>query len=657
MFNSHPGFSRLMTRLTRAASLALILMLAACSGQQRHVSKDAFATDPKADTPALVHTRHAGWPTLTLLHINDHHSHLDESTVPLMLDTGAGQRERIFVSAGGFARVASAMKALEAQAKGSAIKIHAGDAITGDLYYSLTSGQADADLMNTVCFDTFTLGNHEFDHGDAALKNFIDRLHTGNCRTQVLSANVRFGPQSALNPSRAPGYVLPSAIIERDGRRIGLIGITVADKTQNASRPDAGTVFLDEAQSAQTQVDELKRQGADLIVLQTHYGYQNDLALARRLRGVDVIIGGDSHTLLGPAGLKAHGLTPMGPYPTHTTDLDGRPVCVAQAGHYAYVVGEIKLSFDSKGRVVSCRGRPHILIGDDFRRHREHPGDLNQAETAAVLNDIAHSQALRITPADPKASAVLAPHHSNKQAFGSTVVAQVEETLCARRIPGPLGNVGGSNQGKACQDIPRLEQHGGDMQQMVAQAFLEQARQYFEADLALINAGGVRIDLPAGPLTVKDVHTLLPFSNTLVQLKVPGSVLQSALESALQGVVGPGRSTGAFPYVAGMRWQLHLNKPQGQRFTHIEVLNKNQAYVPLDPDRIYSVATIDFIADGKDHYTPFAQLDDSQRMDVGLDATQLFLDYVIKLADEGKGLRPLPTEHYSTQQVVFSKNR
>lgn len=647
-----------MARFTQAASLALIFTLAGCSSHhQPHASKDAFASEPDADTPAVVHKGHKSEQSLTLLHINDHHSHLDESMVPLMLDTGAGQRERIFVSAGGFARVASAMKALEAQAAGSVIKIHAGDAITGDLYYSLTHGQADADLMNTVCFDTFTLGNHEFDHGDAALKNFIDRLHAGNCRTRVLSANVSFGPQSALNPSRAPGYVQPSTIIERNGRRIGLVGITIADKTQNASRPDSGTVFLDEAQSAQAQIDELKHQGAEVIVLQTHYGYRNDLTLASRLRGVDVIIGGDSHTLLGPTALKAHGLTPMGPSPTHTTDLDGRPVCVAQAGHYAYVVGEIKLEFDDKGRLVSCQGRPHILIGDDFRRNRERSGGLNHAEIAAVQDDIARSQALRITPEDPEALAALAPHHANKQAFGSKVVAQVEETLCARRIPGPLSNVGGSNQGKACQDIPRLEQHGGDMQQMVAQAFLEQARQYFEADLALINAGGVRIDLPAGPLTVKDVHTLLPFSNTLVQLKVPGSVLKSALESALQGVVDPGRSTGAFPYVAGMRWQLQLHNPQGQRFTQIEVLDENQTYVPLDPDRIYPVATIDFIADGKDHYTPFAQLDDSQRMDVGLDATQLFLDYVIKLAGEGKGLRPLPTEHYSTQQVVFSKNR
>src|SRR5690606_15604155 len=109
---------------------------------------------------------------LTLLHINDHHSHLDESSLSLKLDTGKPQREALSVSVGGFPRVTSAIKALSTQAQNPVVTIHAGDALTGDLYFSLTEGKADADLMNTVCFDSFTLGNHEFDHGDTALKKF-----------------------------------------------------------------------------------------------------------------------------------------------------------------------------------------------------------------------------------------------------------------------------------------------------------------------------------------------------------------------------------------------------------------------------------------------------------------------------------------------------
>lgn len=637
--HQHLRFKRFVSRLSCAAGLATLFTLTACSNLGGHKPTSA---------PVAAEDDYQ----LTLLHINDHHSHLDETTVPLMLDAGGAQRERLFVAAGGFPRVVSAMKTLTAQSGGPVIKIHAGDAITGDLYYSLTKGQADADLMNTVCFDTFTLGNHEFDHGDAALRDFIGRLHAAECRTHVLSANVRFGVDSALHPSAAPGYVRPSVVLERNGRRIGLVGITVADKTKNASRPDPGTDFLDEVSSAQTQIDALADQGVDIVVLQTHYGYENDLALAGRLRGVDVIVGGDSHTLLGPASLPAHGLAPKGPYPTHAADLDGNPVCVAQAGHYAYVVGELRLRFDDNGRLLSCEGRPHLLIGDDFRRSRNDATRLSGAEIQAVKADIANSNALQVTLPDADAGAALAPYQARKSEFGSTVVAHVSDTLCARRVPGAAGNSGGSGQGTDCSSNDRIARHGGDVQQLVAQAFLEQARLYFDVDLALINAGGVRIDLPASPLTVKDIHTLLPFKNTLVQLRVSGSVLKEALESAIAAALGPGRSTGAFPFAAGMRWRLDAGSAQGSRLTQLETLSAGNVYVKLDPDRIYSVATIDFIADGKDHYTPFAQLDEKQRVDVGLDATELFLDYVRGVAGSGRKLRPLPTSRYSTKQFI-----
>lgn len=632
----------LLRRIFSTAGAALLaIALASCIHPDTITARAVLDSD-----------KHAGFE-LTLLHVNDHHSHLDETRVPLSMDTGGGRRERIFVTAGGFARVTSAMRALSDQTAGPTIKIHAGDAITGDLYYSLTHGQADADLMNTVCFDTFTLGNHEFDYGDAGLKTFLDHLRSDNCQTQILSANVSFGPDSPLRESLSAGYVKPSMVLERNGRRIGLVGITVADKTQNASRPDPGTTFLDEATAAQEQIDALTRQGVDIVVLQTHYGYQNDLELAQRLRGVDVIIGGDSHTLLGPDRLKRFGLSPKGPYPTRTTDADGNPVCVAQAGHYSFVVGELKLSFDEDGRLVQCSGTPHILIGNDFARDRGQVNALDPDELDAVMNDVANSRSLRITTPDPVALQVLAPYQQQKVEFGSTVIAQVAQTLCARRIPGRLGQHTGAGHDQECKNRPGLE-HGGDAQQIVAQAFLEQATKYFDADLALINAGGVRIDLSAGPLVVKDVHTLLPFKNTLVQLKIPGSTLRAALENAVQAALGPGRNTGAYPYAAGMRWVVDATRPGEARISQIEVADASGRYAPLDPDHVYSVATIDFIADGKDHYTPFSGLTKQQRVEVGLDATQLFLDYARELADSGRSLKPLPVSLYSTQGFLES---
>ena len=90
------------------------------------------------------------------------------------------------------------------------LKLHAGDAITGDLYYTQSEGQADAELMNTACFDAFAIGNHEFDGGDAGLVKFIDYLHAGACKTPVLSANI--GPAAGSAPAGGMGALMCSIV-------------------------------------------------------------------------------------------------------------------------------------------------------------------------------------------------------------------------------------------------------------------------------------------------------------------------------------------------------------------------------------------------------------------------------------------------------------
>ncbi|MCG3024335.1 hypothetical protein, partial [Escherichia coli] len=79
------------------------------------------------------------------------------------------------------------------------------------------------------------------------------------------------------------------------------------------------------------------------IVLQSHVGFEMDKVLATQLRGVDVIVGGDSHTLLGPSELSRYGITPEASYPTQLRNGDGDPVCIVQAWQYSYVVGELNV--------------------------------------------------------------------------------------------------------------------------------------------------------------------------------------------------------------------------------------------------------------------------------------------------------------------------
>ena len=169
--------------------------------------------------------------------------------------------------------------------------------------------------------------------------------------------------------STATDYVQPSAIIERGGQRIGVIGIDIARKTLESSSPDPSTQILNEVIAAQLEIGRLQAQGVDKIVVLSHYQYQNDLALAASLSGVDVIVGGDSHTLLAP-DLAQVGLGSLGPYPTQVSNRDGDQVCVVHAWEHAKVLGELTVSFDDEGRVMACEGQPHLLIVDSFQTEK-----------------------------------------------------------------------------------------------------------------------------------------------------------------------------------------------------------------------------------------------------------------------------------------------
>ena len=160
---------------------------------------------------------------LTILHINDHHSHLKpDGRMSLKLDG-----KSTCVSSGGTPAVVAKMKELQGLNQ-NVIKLHAGDAVSGSLFFTLFKGEADAALMNEVCFDAFALGNHEFNEGDAGLAKFLDFLNAGDCSTPVLAANIK--PEvgvSALTHNSATDYIQPYTVMQMDGMKIGVVGIDI----------------------------------------------------------------------------------------------------------------------------------------------------------------------------------------------------------------------------------------------------------------------------------------------------------------------------------------------------------------------------------------------------------------------------------------------
>ncbi|MFT3719656.1 bifunctional metallophosphatase/5'-nucleotidase [Pseudorhodoferax sp.] len=593
---------------------------------------------------------------LTILHINDHHSTLESRSKTLKLPAGGATPEDVAVDAGGFPRVAAAIAALAAQSP-NVLKLHAGDALTGTLYFNRAGadGEADAAMMNTVCFDAFTLGNHEFDKGDGGLKGFLDLLHAGSCKTPVLSANVRFGAGSALNASRAPGLVRPSAVLERGGQKIGLVGLTIAGKTKASSSPDADTTFEDEAVAAQREIDRLRAQGIDKIIVMSHIGYQYDQQVVARLSGVDVVVGGDSHTLLGPEALATTGVgTPGGAYPTRLVDRDGRNVCLVQAWEYAQVVGELKVRFDAKGEVTHCSGTPHVLIGDDYTVGGQ---AATEAQRTAIAASVAATGFLRVTAPQAAATAVLQPFKDRVAVFNRTQVAVAPVELCSRRVPGGPGSVDYGRSGADCNAEGSVSVRGGDIQQLVAQAYLEVANAHYGgADITLQSGGGVRIPL-RGTVTAAQAIQVLPFGNMLFRLEVTGQEVKSMLEDGLEAVFGTGGTSGPYPYTGGLRFDVNVPAGFGNRVGGIEVRDSATGdWVALDPARTYRLFVLSFNATGGDGYRTLAAVPAARRLDIGALDADAFFSYIEGLAKDATTGLPvlgrLPHDLYSTKSFT-----
>ena len=568
--------------------------------------------------------------TLNILHINDHHSHLEASTQSL--DIGGAETQ---FALGGFPRVVAKMAEREA-ALDNVLKLHAGDAITGTLYYSSFEGTADAELMNLVCFDAFALGNHEFDRGDAGLKLFLDALAEGNCDTPVLAANVKPQVGTPLAPSAEDDYIQPYVVRDIDGARVGIIGIDIANKTRNSSSPLATTQFLDERETAQAMIDELAQEGVDKIILLTHYQYQNDLDLAASLSGVDVIIGGDSHTLLGD--FSAYGLESSGPYPTMATNADGDPVCVAQAWQYSRVVGELQVDWDAEGIVQGCQGVPHLLLDKPITREvGDDDVELTGNDRSQVLAAIEADARLSLTAPDATAAAALQGYTDQLDEFANEVIGTATQDLCLARIPGrPYGDSTCSGE-----DPNR----GSDIANVVAQAFLYMSK---EADVAIQNGGGVRTDIFAGDITIGDAYTLLPFGNTLTNLEMTGAEIQDVLNEAV--AYAHSDSTGAYPYAAGLRWYVDMNRSDGDYVYDIEYRVRNEgAWLPLEDTTQLTVVTNSFTAAGRDGYVTFGEVaGDGRAEDTYLDYAQSFVDYLLEVNTISKPT----TDEYSTQNYT-----
>lgn len=397
--------------------------------------------------------------TVTILHTNDFHSRVE----PISKYDGpcAAEDNAAGECFGGWARLVSVVEAAR-ERDPNAFLVDGGDQFQGSLFYTYYKGAVAAEMMNALGYDAMTVGNHEFDDGPEVLRGFMDSLDF-----PVLMSNADVSAEPALANKLAK-----STIIEKDGERYGLIGLTTEDTPELAS-PGPNVKFMDSAEAVQGEVDQLSADGVDRIIVLSHSGFSVDQAVAEAVDGIDVIVGGHSNTLLSNTDENA-----MGPYPTMVGDT-----AIVQAYAYGKYLGELSVTFDDDGKVSDASGEPIIIDGQ-------------VVESEAVVARIAELA----SPLDKIRNQVVA--ESGELIEGNREVCRIQE--CA------MGN-------------------------LVADAMLDRVRAQ-GVQVAFMNSGGIRASIDKGEVTMGEVLTVLPFQNTLATFEVSGADLLVALENGVSQV-------------------------------------------------------------------------------------------------------------------------
>jgi 5'-nucleotidase/UDP-sugar diphosphatase len=548
---------------------------------------------------------------MTIIHLNDIHSHVDAMTLPMKFNG-----KKTSVEIGGFPRLVSGVE--EARAiDPDALLLMAGDAVQGTLYFTKYEGRVEAEFMDLMGFDAMVTGNHEFDKGPSWLAGFISEVDF-----PVIAANIDTSRDDYLN-----GAINPSVVKDIDGHTVGIIGLVTPD-TPETSNPGDNIAFYDQIARAKKMVKKLEKAGVNKIIALTHLGYERDKDLARRVKGIDVVIGGHTHTLLGD--FDEFGLKSEGPYPTRVTGPEGHDVCIAQAWRWGMVLGRLTVQFDKEGVVTECSGNPSLLVGDTFTQ-KDDSGknvEVDEADKGRILAIIKASPMIEVVQEDPAALALRAPYKQGIEEMQSEVIAEIGEDLWHVRVPGTVHAISGETM-----------QHGSYLAPIVADSMLWKARSTGRhIHMAIENAGGVRTSLKKGALTIGDVYELFPFGNTLVVLKLNGKQVRAILEQAVSRASVLDRD-GAFPYVAGMRYHADMTKPENKRILSVEIKGADDKWKPLDRRAVYTVAINSYLAQGGDGYELLKEAASScPDCDTGFNDAEIFMEY----AQEHSPLHRLP---------------
>ncbi|UXU57687.1 5'-nucleotidase C-terminal domain-containing protein [Staphylococcus agnetis] len=447
------------------------------------------------------------------------------------------------------------------------LMLDAGDAFQGLPLSNQSKGEEMAKAMNAVGYDAMVAGNHEFDFGYDQLKKLESMLNF-----PILSSNVYKDGKLAFKPS---------TIIEKNGVRYGIIGVTTPEtKTKTSPTGIKGVTFDDPLKSVLREMDALNGK-VDVFVILSHLGvdsttqetWRSDYLTQQinrrsQYKVPTIVIDGHSHTVM------QHG------------QMYGRDL-LAQTGTALANIGKIDFNFanntvsDLKASLISVKDAAQVQPDPTVKAQIDKANDAFLKETSAV-----------VIP-------------------NNTIVFEGERDH-VRRHETNLGNA-------------------------IADAMEAYSKDHFSqpADFAVTNSGGIRASINKGEVTLNHIITVLPFGNTISQIKVKGSDVRAAFEHSLSaptenvnGTTQLSANGGLLQISKSIRVYYDMAQPAGKRIKAIHVLNKQTGkFEVLDLNRTYRIATNDFTASGGDGYTML-----NGPREEGLSLDKVFADY-LKQAD------------------------
>ena len=573
-------------RPPRLVLLVLAALAASCA-----------STPPPALSPTAGPTASAapaGPVRLTLVGLNDFHGQVEPHRTRLQ----DGQ----VVEEGGAATLSAYVALLRQDNPGGVLLVDAGDLFQGTLPSNLTEGAVVIDVYNHLGVAAAAIGNHEFDYGPVGPSAMASRpgedplgalkARIRQARFPLLSANLR---EAATGERPAWTGNDGTRLVTVKGVKVGLLGLTT-ESTPDVTNPAnvASLRFLPLAPAALESARALRSRGAEVVVAVAHAGGRcPDLKNPRDTSSCER---SDAEILallaaLPPGTLDAvvagHTHQPMGHF------FGGVPVI--ETPGQARSLGVVELYVDpASRRVLPERTRIQAAIPlcaqvdaargtCDGRRLREQSGVSLVPATFLGSPVVPDAEVVRL----------LAP------ALGTAREAQQR----------PLGV-------SAATPLARGYTEEGALGNLISDAMREMAG----ADVAVMNPGGIRADLPSGPLSFGQVYEVLPFDNTVAMLQLSGAELRRLLELAHAADRGP-----VFA-VSGL--ELTLARCPGPHRLQDATLKGGAA---LEPGRTYRVALPDFLARGGDGLGPVTRALPLERVDLtpvrGMDLREALIAY------------------------------